>query len=179
LKAQDLYDDSIIILTSDHGDSLGAEGRWGHQFFLFPEDVRIPLIVSLPKSQRSALTTDLGRVSFLTDITPTLLSLLGQPVPDLGPLFGSPLFVPANQEPAPRRRESFLVMSSYGSTYGLLRRNGRSLYISDLLNWREYAYTLRRDPLGERETVSESVRRLSQAGILGHVRQVEDLYRRR
>jgi hypothetical protein len=179
LKAQGLYDDSIIILTSDHGDSLGAEGRWGHQFFLFPEDVRIPLIVSLPKSQRSDLTTDLGRVSFLTDITPTLLALLGQPVPDLGPLFGSPLFVPANQEPAPRRRDSFLVMSSYGSTYGLLRRNGRSLYISDLLNWREYAYTLQRSPLGERETVSESVRRLSQAGILGHVRQVEDLYRRR
>lgn len=179
LKAQGLYDDSIIILTSDHGDSLGAEGRWGHQFFLFPEDVRIPLIVGLPPSKRAALTTDLGRVAFLTDITPTLVSLLGQPVPDLGPLFGSPLFVPADQEPTPRRRESFLVMSSYGSTYGLLRRNGRSLYISDLLNWREYAYRLLRGPLGERETVSEPVRRLSQAEILGHVRKVEDLYRRR
>ena len=179
LKAQGLYDNSIIILTSDHGDSLGAEGRWGHQFFLFPEDVRIPLIVSLPQAQRATLTTDLGRIAFLTDITPTLLSLLRQPVPDLGPLFGSTLFVPADQEPRPRRRDTFMVMSSYGSTYGLLRRNGRSLYISDLLNWREYAYTLLPGPLGERETVSESVRRLSQSEILAHVRRVEDLYRRR
>lgn len=179
LKAQGLYDDSIIILTSDHGDSLGADGRWGHQFFLFPEDVRIPLIVSLPAAQRTALTTDLGRIAFLTDITPTLLSLLGQPVPDLGPLFGSPLFVPADHQPAPRRRDSFLVMSSYGSTYGVLRRNGRSLYISDLLNWREYAYTLLPGPLDERETVSESIRRLSQAEILAHVRRVQELYRRR
>ena len=28
LKAQHLYDDSIIVLTADHGDSLGEEGRW-------------------------------------------------------------------------------------------------------------------------------------------------------
>jgi len=179
LKAQGLYDDSLIILTSDHGDSLGAEGRWGHQFFLFPEDIRIPLIVSLPKAQRLTVTTDLARVSFLTDLAPTLLSLLGQPVPDLGPLFGSPLFVPVDREPVPRRRDSFLVRSSYGSTYGLLRRNGRSLYISDLLNWREYAYDLRREPLGERQAVSQPMRRLSQAGITSHVARVDDLYRRR
>jgi hypothetical protein len=178
LKAQGLYDDSIIILTSDHGDSLGADGRWGHQFFLFPEDIRIPLIVSLPRAQRAAVTADLSRVAFLTDVTPTLLALLGQPVPDLGPSFGSPLFVPSDRTPVPRRRDSFLVMSSYGSTYGLLRRNGRSLYISDLLNWREYAYELFTEPLGERRPVTQPLRHLSQAAITRHVQRVEDLYRR-
>src|SRR5687768_18074237 len=50
--------------------------------------------------------------------------------------------VPPDREPRPRRRESFLIRSSYGSTFALLRRNGKFLYISDLVNWREYAYTV-------------------------------------
>lgn len=44
LKHRGLYDNSIIILTSDHGESLGSDNNWGHQFFLFPENVRIPMI---------------------------------------------------------------------------------------------------------------------------------------
>jgi hypothetical protein len=40
LKDRGLYDKSIIIVTSDHGESLGVDGNWGHQYFLFPEVVR-------------------------------------------------------------------------------------------------------------------------------------------
>ena len=179
LKELGLYDDSIIILTSDHGDSLGAEGRWGHQFFLFPESIRIPLIVQLPRQQQPAYTTDLGRVALLTDLAPTLLALLGQPVRDLGLPYGSPLFVPADRDLRPRRRDSVLLMSSYGSTYAVLRRNGRFLYISDLLNWREYAYTLVREPLGESVAVSNPLRRLNQVLIRKHVQEVDEIYRRK
>ena len=56
-------------------------------------------------------------------------------------------------------------MSSYGSTFALLRRNGKFLYISDLVNWREYAYSLFREPLGERVPVTETLRRAGQADI--------------
>ena len=52
LKAKGLYDDSLIVLTSDHGDSLGEEGRWGHAYTLFPEVVQVPLLVHLPASAR-------------------------------------------------------------------------------------------------------------------------------
>lgn len=179
LKALGLYDDSVIMLTSDHGDSLGADGRWGHQFYMFPEDIRIPLIVQLPRSARPAYTTDLGRIAFLTDVVSTLEALLDQPVRDRPPPYGSPLFVPANRTPRSRRRESFLLMSSYGSTYAVLRRNGRFLYISDLMNWREYAYTLFRQPLGENVPVPDSLRRLNQALIRRHLQHIDELYRRR
>lgn len=178
LKARGLYDNSLIVLTSDHGDTLGEEGRWGHQFYLFPETIRLPLVVSLPRPQRTMVTADLGRVAFLWDLTPTLAALLGQPVPDLGPLFGAPLFVPASEEPRPRRRESFLVMSSYGSTYGLLSRNGRFLYISDLLNWREYAFTLFHGPDGREVPVSGAVRAVNQDRIRRQLGQVDALFRR-
>jgi hypothetical protein len=41
LKVRQLYDDSIVILTADHGDSYGEAGRWGHAFYLAPETLRI------------------------------------------------------------------------------------------------------------------------------------------
>ena len=53
LKRRGIYDSSLIVLTSDHGDALGEEGRWGHQYHLFPETIRIPLIVHLPRQSRS------------------------------------------------------------------------------------------------------------------------------
>ena len=102
LKRAGLYDRSIIVLTSDHGDSLGEEGRWGHAFFLYPEVMRVPLIIHLPSSLRQQVSADPDAVAFSTDITPTLYALLGHEPMDLGPLFGRPLFGPAGAAP-PRR----------------------------------------------------------------------------
>ncbi len=179
LKAHNLYDNSIIILASDHGESLGEEGRWGHQFYLFPEVIRIPLIVHLPASLRSTVTTDLARVTFLSDLVPTLASLMGQPAKDLGPLFGSPLFVAATGEPQARRRADFLVRSSYGATFGVLRRNARFLYISDLLTFREYARTLFEEPNGRSVPPYGTIRTVHQRLIRRHLDDLDDLYRRR
>ena len=101
LKDAGLYDNSVIVLTTDHGESLGEDGNWGHQFWLFPEDVRIPLIMHVPSAWRANVTTDLGRVTFSTDIAPTLYQLLGHDVRDLGPLFGMPLFASSDEERTP------------------------------------------------------------------------------
>ena len=78
LKRAGLYDDSIIVVTSDHGDSLGEGQRWGHGFTAFPEVLRIPLMIHVPADRRARLSTDLTRLSFSTDITPTLYTLLGE-----------------------------------------------------------------------------------------------------
>ena len=48
LKQRGRYDNSIVIVTADHGDSLGEGGNWGHAVWLFPEIVRIPLIIHVP-----------------------------------------------------------------------------------------------------------------------------------
>ena len=87
--------ENIIILTSDHGDSLGTDGRWGHEFYLFPENLRVPLIVQVPSRHRASFTSDLRRLAFLNDIAPSLLALLGYEVPNLGSSLGAPLFVAA------------------------------------------------------------------------------------
>ncbi|HWF86766.1 MAG TPA: sulfatase-like hydrolase/transferase, partial [Vicinamibacterales bacterium] len=177
LKQRGRYDDSIIIVTADHGDSLGEDGNWGHAVWLFPEIVRIPLIIHVPPALRQAVTTDLARVAFTTDIAPTLYALLGHPVRDLGQLFGAPLFVPSNQHLIVRRRDSFLLTSSYGATFGLLRRNGRLLYVSDLTEWREYAYDLSQQLIATPLVVDDDVRRVNQRLIRERVADAERFYR--
>jgi hypothetical protein len=157
LKQSRLYDDSIVILTSDHGDSLGEEGRWGHSYFMVPEVMRIPLIVHLPASLRARVTTDLSRVAFSTDITPTLYELLGEEPADLGTLFGAPLFVPSNAELLPRRRQSFLLASSYGAVYGMLRHNGRKLYAADAIDGHDDAYDMSADWPAQRIAITQAM----------------------
>jgi hypothetical protein len=66
LKARDLYDSSIVILTSDHGDSLGEEGRWGHAYTLFPEVLQVPLIVHVPPALAERMESDPGAVASAT-----------------------------------------------------------------------------------------------------------------
>jgi Sulfatase len=160
LKTLGIYDNSIVILTADHGDSLGEDGRWGHSYTVFPEVMRVPLVIHLPASTASSVETDLNRVSFLTDITPTLYALLGYQPTDFGPLYGSPLFGRTPDESF-RRRDPFLLAASYGAVYGLLRHNGRSLYIADAVEGRDYAYDLSDGGLGRRVEITEAMRALN------------------
>ena len=178
LKRERRYDDSIIIVTSDHGDSLGEEGLWGHAFWLFPEDIRIPLLLKVPASLKPELTTDLGRIAFSTDIAPTLYTLLQHDVRDPGPIFGAPLIVPRGTDLPPRRRESYLVTSSYAPTYALLRRNGRSLYVSDLFERKEFAFDLSREPIGTQVLVDSAVRRVNQRLIRDRVTELSEFFRK-
>jgi hypothetical protein len=148
LKRAGLYDRSLIVLTSDHGDSLGEGGRWGHGFFLYPEVMRVPLIIHLPASLRGRVSADPNAVAFSTDITPTLYALLGHEPADLGPLFGRPLFGPIDGAAHPARPEPFLLASSYGAVYGILRDNGRLFYTSDAEDARDFAFDLSADGPG-------------------------------
>ena len=178
LKRERRYDDSIIIVTSDHGDSLGEDGMWGHAFWLFPEDIRIPLLVKVPASLKPELTTDLSRIAFSADIAPTLYTLLQHDVRDPGPIFGSPLIVPRGGDLPSRRRESYLVTSSYAPTYALLRRNGRSLYVSDVFERKEFAFDLGREPIGTPVFVDNAVRRVNQRLIRDRVTELAAFFRK-
>src|SRR5258708_1920477 len=48
LKQSKLYDSSVIVATSDHGESLGEHGEDEHGFFIYNATVRVPLIVKPP-----------------------------------------------------------------------------------------------------------------------------------
>jgi arylsulfatase A-like enzyme len=140
LKNKGIYDSSVVILTADHGDSLGEDGRWGHAYTIFPEILRIPLIVHLPAALRARLKYDEETLAFSTDITPSLYYMLGEKPTINSALFGRPLFTANLGEQSAYERPEYLVASSYAAVYGLLTRKGRQLYIADAVNEREYMY---------------------------------------
>jgi len=177
LKRTGLYDQSVLVLTSDHGESLGEDGRWGHTYTLFPEVVRIPLVVRVPPSLGATLTTDRSRVAFSTDLTPTLYALAGQPPARLGDLYGEPLFTPVDQPQPDRRRQAFLLASSYGPVYAMIRHNGRSLYIADAIGGEDLAFELRADGRMERLTLTGVMQSVNRRLIRDHIGQIAAEYR--
>lgn len=78
LRARGLYDDTLIVVTSDHGEMLGDHGLWGKMGF-HEKAYHTPLLIRMPGQ------TTGHRVTAPTesiDIAPTLLTLLGAAVPD-------------------------------------------------------------------------------------------------
>ena len=75
-----VLDNTIVILTSDHGE-LFERGIIGHFTQVMYQDlVRIPLLISLPKqTTRQDITTPTSSV----DLVPTILSLLGYEIPEM------------------------------------------------------------------------------------------------
>ena len=79
LRAQKLYEGSAIVLTSDHGQSLGAHGEDTHGIFLYDETIRVPLLIKLPRNQMAGRRIR-GRARLL-DVAPSVLEIAGAPVP--------------------------------------------------------------------------------------------------
>ncbi len=77
LKDNDLYDDALIILTSDHGQEFYEHGGWWHGTTLYEEQIHVPLIVKLPH-QKAAGTTD-NRMVRCLDVAPSILTMAGIP----------------------------------------------------------------------------------------------------
>ncbi|MFP6661873.1 MAG: sulfatase [Myxococcota bacterium] len=74
LKARGLYENSLIVVTSDHGEEFLDHGYGSHGHGLFEELLRVPLVLKLPGNQ--AAESVAARVA-LEDVVPSLLAILG------------------------------------------------------------------------------------------------------
>lgn len=75
LKRLGLYDGSIIVFTSDHGEELGERGFMGwHSHTLYDELLRIPLLIRFPKGQYGGL--EIRGTMRSVDIAPLILEKL-------------------------------------------------------------------------------------------------------
>ena len=78
IKAQKIWDDTIVIFTSDHGYHLGEHFMWG-KVTLFEECARVPLIVHVPSVSPAGETSN-GLVETI-GLFPTLAELCNLPPP--------------------------------------------------------------------------------------------------
>lgn len=77
LKARGLYDNTVIVFVSDHGEEFFDHKGWWHGQTLYEELLRVALVLKLPESRgRGAVNGDIAR---LIDVPPTLLALAGLP----------------------------------------------------------------------------------------------------
>src|SRR5580658_3357306 len=74
LKQNRLYDSSLIVALSDHGESLGEHGEDEHGFFVYNATVHVPLIVKPPAGSGIAAGRDVNPVETAA-VAPTLLQL--------------------------------------------------------------------------------------------------------
>ena len=74
LERQGVLDDTIVVVTSDHGESLGEHGLWEHNF-MYNDNLRIPLLMRYPAKLPQGKVVE-GIVDSI-DMVPTLTDLMG------------------------------------------------------------------------------------------------------
>ena len=78
LRALGAYDDTLIVITADHGESLGEHGESSHGYFIYQGTQHVPLVIRAPHGSKGRKFD--GRVS-LVDLLPTVLDLAGLKTP--------------------------------------------------------------------------------------------------
>ena len=137
LKKRGLFDSTMIVLTSDHGEELYDHEGYAHAHAVWEEVTHVPLIVKFPKGARpEALPDRVTDASQTIDLLPSLLTRLGAPPDDLP---GQPIFDGAS---------SHFVFTESRLRWALLRKGWKLIHGKK----GEQLYDLRSDP-GEQHDV--------------------------
>jgi arylsulfatase A-like enzyme len=81
LRKAEIYDNALIIITSDHGEGLGEHNWYAHGLYVYEEQMHIPLVIRFPGGTHAEET--FGAMVNLLDLAPTILDFLDAPaLPD-------------------------------------------------------------------------------------------------
>ncbi len=145
LKAQGIYDDSLIIFTSDHGEMLGSHALF-QKMCMYEESARVPLSIRFPKSMRIPPALIPDTVS-LIDVLPTLCAVLGLTP---GHTMDGTSLMPLIRGSDACQRDVFIQYDGNGSRSNFQRCvvRGRTKLIVDLFKDEVFyeLYDLARDP---------------------------------
>jgi len=75
LRKLRVYDDTLVVVTADHGELLGEHEKWGHGASLYEEELHVPLFVKHPRGEIAPAASDL-RVQ-ITDVPALILERIG------------------------------------------------------------------------------------------------------
>jgi choline-sulfatase len=148
LEAKGLREKTVIVVTSDHGEALGEHDESYHGYYVYDSTLRVPLIISLPKTKNQAKEISLP-VSLL-DVAPTILQIVEIPRPPqmqgrglLASILGK------SQTPVPIYSESLFAHLHFGwGTLHCLHFGWNKLILSK----RPELFDLEKDP-GERNNL--------------------------
>jgi len=170
LEDNALLDNTVIIFVSDHGELLGRFDYFGHGFYLYEDQVKIPLLIRHPNGYGSnqRVTAQVSNVN----IAPTIFSILGKPIPgwmegrNIAPLDVSkePIFIKRRKYP----KESTNSPNQNGEKYALIE-NGKKYIYHDV--GEDKLYDLIVDPLELHNLINETNASVMKAKLLRWVEE--------
>ena len=140
LKKLKLYDNSMIILVSDHGDLFGEHDSFEHNYDLYYELINVPLIIKYPQYMNSKGVND--KFVQTVDLMPEVLKILDIPVPEgvqgqsisevshpvVSELFRGKNLIHTKNNPARYDRNLTAIYSPDGYKYIQSSNNNHELY---------------------------------------------------
>jgi arylsulfatase A-like enzyme/Flp pilus assembly protein TadD len=151
LVRRGLKDQTLLLVTSDHGEGLGEHGETLHGFFAYQSTLRVPFLVRGPGIRAGTRLLSTVR---LVDVFPTILDLLGLPAPAQARFSGVSLASALRGETRPAEpvtyAESLVPLLHFGWSDLRVVREGRWKYIQAP---RAELYDLASDP-GERNNLA-------------------------
>lgn len=75
MKREGVYEETMLVVTADHGEHFGEHGRAYHQFSLYDELLRVPLIIKFPNREYAG--TEVSELASTVDLFPTTLAVAG------------------------------------------------------------------------------------------------------
>lgn len=169
LEEKGLRENTIVLLSTDHGDMTGSHGGQLDKGMLYEEAQHIPLIVSLPGTIEPAVCNDL---SMNMDIMPTLLDLAGIAVPDN--LHGKSLKDALRAVPGRSKREALLL-----EFHGLRFLYSQRAIVTDD-KWKyiftpgdtDEIYNLNSDPGEMKNLINDPAAKEKKAELQSRIRQI-------
>jgi arylsulfatase A-like enzyme len=141
-----VLDDTLIVITADHGEEFKEHGDFGHNHKLYDELIHVPLIISNSSYRNIAIKDTVS----LLDITPTIIDLLNIPETET---FQEKSLIPIIEG---KRKSSGVIseiLDIQGKRVTSYRTKEWKYILSEAGNRREL-YNIRKDPQ-ERENVYE------------------------
>jgi arylsulfatase A-like enzyme len=143
LKSSNTYDDTLIVVCSDHGEAFGEKHLVMHGNSAYQNLLHVPLLIKFPKSTQKGVVDD--PVS-LIDVMPTILGVLGQSVPsnvqgsnllEASSLLGRELFAEAFPCPAPHTADcpsGCMARAAFSWPYKGMRSSNGQFELYDIAN---------------------------------------------
>lgn len=103
LESQGLLENTIVIVTGDHGEEFLEKGFWGHNSSFVEEQTHTPMVMWVPKLAHK----EINRVTSHLDVSPTLLQMVGAPQDASTYSLGTNMVTPINRK--------FIVVSDWHS----------------------------------------------------------------
>lgn len=147
LKTAGAWDNTILVLMADHGESLGEHGEKSHTFFVYDAVVHVPFIVRTPWGDRGRNSAQVATV----DLMPTVLDLVGLEAQESidGRSLARLVLDPAAEAGGLAYSETYFTRFHYGWQHLRALRDGTWKYIDAP---KPELYAIREDP-GETKNV--------------------------